>query len=216
MSNPQNGGSPLRDFELVLGDPITYQPRRAPRLPAAAPKPSSLLRAIQFLQQLSTVGANASEIVFKRPFGSALLIAFLSASFYFGVNVLSQEKVHPSPLFGKPWTLSTQTDRRVEEKTIDDVIATLAIRQVSTPSRTVKLSAPAFDDPSLVSAVQKELARLGLYVGTIDGVIGQRTEHAIRTFEQRAGLKRNGKASPSLLALLRAEENPPAPKARIR
>jgi peptidoglycan hydrolase-like protein with peptidoglycan-binding domain len=55
----------------------------------------------------------------------------------------------------------------------------------------------------LVVNVQRELAQLGLYDGTVDGLLGPRTEQAIREFEKRQGLKISGEPSAMLLDVMR-------------
>lgn len=66
--------------------------------------------------------------------------------------------------------------------------------------------APAVASPevALVTDVQRELARIGLYNGAIDGLAGERTSAAIRAFEVAAGLAETGAPSNELLAALRA------------
>ncbi|MFB2550991.1 peptidoglycan-binding domain-containing protein [Ensifer soli] len=54
----------------------------------------------------------------------------------------------------------------------------------------------------LVTAVQAELYRLGLYDGRADGKPGPKTSAAIRAFERRVGRSETGTASEDLLALL--------------
>ena len=56
----------------------------------------------------------------------------------------------------------------------------------------------------LVTDIQRELARIGLYNGAIDGLAGERTSAAIRAFEVAAGLAETGAPSGELLAALRA------------
>lgn len=55
-----------------------------------------------------------------------------------------------------------------------------------------------------VLAAQKLLATLGYDVGPQDGLLGPKTESAIRLFEERVGLPVTGRMSPELLARLRA------------
>lgn len=52
-------------------------------------------------------------------------------------------------------------------------------------------------------AVQKGLAARGYDIGTIDGVIGTKTETAISDFQRRQGLPVTGRATPNVLAALR-------------
>ena len=76
---------------------------------------------------------------------------------------------------------------------------------------TASLSAPASEEPrpeasgtsDLIADIQRELARIGLYNGAIDGVSGSRTETAIRAFETAAGIPATGAPSADLLAALK-------------
>lgn len=52
-------------------------------------------------------------------------------------------------------------------------------------------------------AIQRGLTQRGYDVGTIDGVIGAKTEAAIRDFQQRQGVTVTGAATQDVLALLR-------------
>ncbi len=52
-------------------------------------------------------------------------------------------------------------------------------------------------------AIQRGLAARGYDIGTIDGVIGAKTEAAIGDFQQRQGLPATGIANAELLALMR-------------
>lgn len=55
-------------------------------------------------------------------------------------------------------------------------------------------------------AVQKKLAELGLFNGTVDGFYGPMTANAIRAFEQRNGLEPTGAMTPDVIdAILRAD-----------
>ena len=57
-------------------------------------------------------------------------------------------------------------------------------------------------DTRVVSGVQKALAQLGFDVGTPDGVAGDKTTEAIRSFERQTGMSESGKINPRLLAVL--------------
>lgn len=72
------------------------------------------------------------------------------------------------------------------------------------------------DNSPLVVSVQGELARLGLYDGLADGVIGPRTEAAIAVFQRSIGVEANGLVSPELLAALKVDSRATAavPKSR--
>jgi len=55
---------------------------------------------------------------------------------------------------------------------------------------------------SVVLNVQQELARAGYYRGTIDGVIGQGTRNAIRSYERANGLRIDGRIDSELLSTM--------------
>ncbi len=57
---------------------------------------------------------------------------------------------------------------------------------------------------AIVAEVQRELARLGLYSSSIDGLMGPKTRTAIRGYEQSAGLDESGEATELLLEKLKA------------
>jgi hypothetical protein len=57
---------------------------------------------------------------------------------------------------------------------------------------------------SLVSQVQRRLARAGYYHGLIDGVSGTATRRAVREYERAHGLPGDGRISQRLIAAMRA------------
>ena len=58
-------------------------------------------------------------------------------------------------------------------------------------------------DPALISEIQGELARIGLYSGAPDGAFGARTRGAIKDFEKMKGLPTDGVPSRALLDQLK-------------
>lgn len=58
------------------------------------------------------------------------------------------------------------------------------------------------NDGSLVAEVQQRLAQAGYYHGSIDGVLGPRTQAAIRSFERANGLRVDGMISDGLIATM--------------
>jgi lytic murein transglycosylase len=63
------------------------------------------------------------------------------------------------------------------------------------------------DDPGLARIERKELQTLlqqrGYQIGNIDGVLGTKTREAIADFQERAGMKRDGRAGQKVLQALR-------------
>ena len=111
-----------------------------------------------------------------------------------------QQGQHPAPLF------------REQSREIDNA-ATLRTPIPPPPEVRSSASTPATPvagaDP-LVRALQTELAARGHDVGEIDGVIGPKTDAAIRAFQTRAGLPADGVPSASLLTRVKAARMAPA------
>jgi TPR repeat protein len=81
----------------------------------------------------------------------------------------------------------TETEARTRVQQLRQRVLLLPARQAS---------------PPLVTEIQRLLRDLGYDLGPIDGVAGQRTTEAIRTYQGRAGLAVDGIASERLLAHL--------------
>jgi peptidoglycan hydrolase-like protein with peptidoglycan-binding domain len=82
------------------------------------------------------------------------------------------------------------------------------IKPSAAPARVPVPTAPDAS-PTVISGIQQELTRLGLYSGPIDGIAGARTKTAIATYQAGAGVAADGAPSAALLALMKA---PPAPR----
>lgn len=79
--------------------------------------------------------------------------------------------------------------------------AQAAQTEIATPSPATPAKASA--DRGLVREIQRQLARLGFDPGPADGLMGGRTRQAIRAYQQREGLGRDGQATTALLSRLR-------------
>ena len=64
---------------------------------------------------------------------------------------------------------------------------------------TAKPEAPARLRTDIITDIQRELLRHGLYDGPVDGVLGSKTDSAIRDFETSAKLKATGEPSEDVL-----------------
>lgn len=76
-------------------------------------------------------------------------------------------------------------------------------RASATPAVTTTQTEAPRTGAELVAAIQRELAGLGLYGGTIDGLPGPRTSRAISTYERAAGLRPTGHPTTALLEALK-------------
>ncbi|HHS82839.1 MAG TPA: peptidoglycan-binding protein, partial [Devosia sp.] len=61
---------------------------------------------------------------------------------------------------------------------------------------------PAITDKNVIRQVQAALNRIGYDTGTPDGLMGPKTEEAIRAFETQTGMSQSGRINPRLLAVL--------------
>lgn len=78
-------------------------------------------------------------------------------------------------------------------------------------------AAPVVDDKhALITDIQRELVKLGLYTGAIDGMPGPRTSKAISAYEVAAGLRSTGQPSRMLLDALRQPIAPPRSQGAAR
>ncbi|MBN9308627.1 peptidoglycan-binding protein, partial [Devosia sp.] len=80
-----------------------------------------------------------------------------------------------------------------------DFVANFA--PIGTWSDTFDPGAP-ITDTRVVTGVQKALALLGFDIGTPDGVAGDKTAEAIKSFERQTGMSESGRINPRLLAVL--------------
>ncbi len=143
------------------------------------------------------------RLVLERPGEVAGSIALVGVAGVILANALFwQQGQHPAPLF------------RAQERQAE---AAPALRTPIPPPPEVRTAAPQSApvapiegaDP-LVRALQTELAARGHDVGVIDGVIGPKTDAAIRAFQTRAGLPADGVPSASLLSRIKAARAAPA------
>ena len=199
----------MRDFEFVLDQPIVALARKSPRLPAPPRRRAGLDIVASSAAICWRLMREGARLAVSRPLASTLMVVFGWASIVAGSNFLSQGKVHPRPLFAGIESQKSHPAAQVKEGDIDDVINALAGRGAAgQPNATSSIENPG-DARSRYSAVQTELARIGMYGGAIDGVIGVRTEAAIRDYQQRTGLPVTGKATPALLQRLQREPRVP-------
>lgn len=208
MSN-RRGDSQLRDFEFVLDQPIIALPRKSPRLPAPPRRRAAMdiiAGGAAICWRLAREGA---RLALSHKLASIFMLAFGWAGIVAGSNFLSQGKAHPRPLFAGVESQKARPATQVREGDIDDVINALAGLDPAGRHPVSAAAEKTSDVRSRYSAVQSELARIGMYGGAIDGVIGVRTEAAIRDYQQRAGLPVTGKATPALLQRLQREPRVP-------
>jgi hypothetical protein len=110
-----------------------------------------------------------------------------------------------------------QTPLHQRSRAMDDIQAPVPRPTVSAPAApatTAQTQAAPVMNPSVREA-QAELGRRGFYDGPADGLMGPKTEAAIRAFETRSGLQQTGQTSPQLLNALRKQPVAPQPSERV-
>lgn len=121
----------------------------------------------------------------RRPLDTLALMLAGAASVAIIANALGfQNGAHPAPLYGA-------APRQADAGT----------------GGHARHGASAKADP-LIHEIQEELQRRGIYDGVVDGLPGQRTEAAIRSFQIAAGLRPTGEATENLLMALMTGRGP--------
>jgi peptidoglycan hydrolase-like protein with peptidoglycan-binding domain len=160
--------------------------------------------------------AKLGGVVGRYPSISGGAMAFAVIFSFVAANALwYQPGIHPSPFFrtrdpAAPYALAGRKPF-FSSRTEPADTTTFRIERPDDVASVIQSGAAA--PVTLVSQVQSELVRRGLYNGAADGVIGPRTTAAILFFEESAGLKQTGEPSPQLLAALKAGGAPAAPAA---
>lgn len=137
----------------------------------------------------------ADAILRRRPVDILALLGAAVASTVIVINaVFLQSGTHPAPFFANP------SGRPAEGATVGTRIKSSAQPRTaavdSARTEAVALPRPSAD---IISDIQRELFRRGLYDGTIDGIYGPRTDSAIREFEQRTGQRPGAVPTEALL-----------------
>lgn len=203
----------LRQLDLIV-DMRPTGPAPAPLYPYAEEgesrwKGMALFVASVALGALILLARTAA----RRPLATLVAIAFAWGAVLVGANLTRQDRPHPSPLFARGES-SPETTASLPARA-PDPIARLVTQGPAAPaaapaSAPVASPAPQAAAPvqrerrDIVRDVQQELAKHGLYDGTVDGISGPRTERAIRAFETRQRLVQTGQATEELLRHLRA------------
>ncbi|NML76840.1 peptidoglycan-binding protein [Rhizobium sp. S-51] len=191
---------------------MTKRKRKSPEKKPASPVPAFLLAGI---------GASA-RLVGRYPRSVGGIAAFCVTFGFIAANALwYQPGLHPSPLLRTrdvtDFNALAGVSRNPLQAKDPATVTTFKIEREAAPADAGEAStgevaaaedaalAPPPETTALVVAVQGELARLGLYEGAADGVIGPRTESAVALFQKSIGLEANGLVSTELLAALKED-----------
>ena len=156
--------------------------------------------------------ARVVDRAFENPaMSGGLMIMAITAMAIMSNALFLQAGRHPEPLFAtRPAAApqaapSAQVPRAAPaERTVANVPVPQT-REAASAAAQPPAAAPTPADANkvLITAVQRELARLGIYTGAIDGLFGPRTKAAIATWQTAAGVDATGEPTPELLAALR-------------
>jgi peptidoglycan hydrolase-like protein with peptidoglycan-binding domain len=125
----------------------------------------------------------------------AVVVAFAASGAVLVNALVLQKSPHPAPLFAEASQATVQP------------VSTRANPASATNAAPVPVPRPAAAAPVVPAAktgiildIQRALAERNYYDGTVDGLLGPRTQQAIRNFEQANGIKPTGEPSDALLA----------------
>lgn len=139
----------------------------------------------------------AVSSVLRRPLDVAAGAVLSATALGVVINALYlQPGPHPAPFFAVRPAAVAATAPGAKPRVVD------AAKPVAAPRAR----------PDIVADVQRELQRRGFYDGQVDGVVGSKTDAALRDFEQQAGLKPTGEPTEELLRQL-GQSNLKAPPA---
>lgn len=149
----------------------------------------------------------------RAPLSNSALLAMLTLTAMAGSNALyHQAGRHPAPLFA-PASIQTASAQpavvpvvrpKITQPLVAPAPAPAVLAPMVTSTETTGSVAPVQIPAGPVGnqdvyAVQKRLAELGLFNGTVDGYYGPNTAKAIRAFEDRNGFKPMGAMSPAIV-----------------
>lgn len=172
--------------------------------------------------------ADLIDRVFENPASSGgLMVVALTATAIVSNAMFLQNGHHPDPIFSTRPAVTRPAAKPVAAAQPAPVAA--AVPQDAQPLALVPLPRPspqraaptpaAPAQPSavdvttqLTTSIQRELARLGLYQGAIDGKPGPRTSASISAYERAAGMAVTGQPTPALLEAMKQPLPAPMPK----
>jgi peptidoglycan hydrolase-like protein with peptidoglycan-binding domain len=152
---------------------------------------------------VTAMGASAMRALGSSPRDAIGIFIAVVAAGAILINALHlQPGPHPAPIFAvKPRPVATEP---------------AVANPVPRPRPTEAPATLGRARGDVITDIQRELSRRSLYDGPADGVLGPKTDAAIRDFEQSAGVKPTGEPTEALLRQLMAApvKSVPVPVAR--
>ena len=131
----------------------------------------------------------------------ALVAAGIIACGIIGNALIGQNGPHPAPLFAAATTQPKPAATAVVPPPPQARPA--EVQKAMLDTRPAEPAAAARSKPEIIADMQRELKRLGLYDGMVDGKRGPKTDAAIRDFAANIGMKQAGEPSEELLARMK-------------
>ncbi len=201
---------------------MTARKRKQPEKKRKAQRGPGLVTVGLAMRGLTFAGRLASRN--PRAFGGSLAFAIVF-SFVAANAMWYQPGAHPSPLMRtrlpfnqpqfsnpgdnadglSPRKVTTFVIQREGEAEAAAETASIERPEPTPEAAQIKPAATSVAGFVLVTNIQKELTRRGLYDGPADGKTGPKTSAAILRFEKQAGRPETGSASDTLLAALQAD-----------
>ena len=165
--------------------------------------------------------ARVVDRAFDNPaMSGGLVVMAITAMAIMSNAMFLQRGHHPEPLF------ATRTEATTAHAPMPRPAPAVPMPRSRTDVPVVAAPPPQVEAPpaapsaaastaAMVTAVQRELARLGIYTGAIDGLLGPRTRAAISTWQTAAGIAATGEPSAELLVALRAPATAVVPLAPV-
>lgn len=181
------------------------------RLPLSDRHKSAHARAMETSFSVGVLPLKLMMSLLRRPGRSLTVVLASVAGLSIIGNALSDgQGPHPAPLFE---TRAGEAGASQAVKSVERVSTAPAKGRETnavSPSQAVQSAsgerAPhgiGYDDAVAITTVQSLLLALGYYQGDVDGLMGPKTEAAIRDFESREALPLTGRPSEALLVALR-------------
>lgn len=175
-----------------------------------------LMAGSALLGSVSRAGLWAFSRYMRAPLASTGLLAMVTLTALAGSNALYfQTSEHPAPFFAPARIGVAALPTPVQDRPDADSIAPFEALPSVLPEVPPTMSAPVAETTGSVAApaaipdgpvgnaevfaVQKRLAELNFFSGTVDGYYGPKTAQAIRAFEQHNNMPLKGALEPSVI-----------------
>ena len=161
---------------------------------------------------------SAGDMIARHPSIAGGVAAFAVTFAFVSVNALVyQPGKHPAPLYTTRTIVHAQRLVPAGEVPVPSSRVTTFRIEHRDPQSTASIPKRSRQSPdTTVEGLQQVMQSGGLYEGIVDGVLGPKTETAIRSYQKKAGLEPTGNATDTLLVhmLISKLETVAVPKPR--